>query len=1057
MSDQAQRNQALDITQSYIVQAPAGSGKTELLTQRYLKLLANCSDPESVIAMTFTNKAVDEMLDRVLSALKSSVQAKPKQAHKQLTHQLACAVMQRSDDLNWQLLQNSKRLKILTIDGLSSLIANRYPLRSQLVPRKIMAQQWEQDRAYRYAAEQTLLMIDDHQHGKPIADLLLYLDNNVEKFYRLVMQMLSKRDQWLRRLYREDTMNLEVLKSSAEQIITQYLMSLEVLAKPYLDANFFALMGASTDKECACVDSLPGHQLKDLVKWQSIQKLCLNKSGKWRKKLDKNTGFPPDLKTQKTELLALFNTLSAHESLQEALQQVSILPDVDFSQAQFDTLTTIAEVLKLCVAQLALYFEREQVHDFIEVGLNANQALKDQLGVSDAVLFLDYKVQHLLIDEFQDTSTSQFNTIKKLIKPWQDNEGKTLFIVGDPMQSIYRFRESQVGLFLQVKNKGIADIKPNSLVLNANFRSSKSIVDGNNHFFQTIFPKNNDIYQGAISYSPSQSASSDEDDQAINFYPFAYNQLSREAESVSSIVKNMLASDRHSDIAILVRNRSHLQKIAQQLTQDKIVFESLKITKLKEHLLTRDLFSLTKALLHLGDKLAWLSVLRSPWCGLILDDLLILSEDDDCIIYDKLSDETILARLSQEGRARVKHLQCCLQDSVNNQGRFNFIELLTHAINQLGVIDVLSKTDSIIKDQFLQIIANCEQQQSLDTKTIESALDELYAPSEQSNVKLMTIHQSKGLEFDTVIIPGLGGKPKSDDSPMMHMKEFADQSLLLAPVKSSIDTVESKIYAYLKFVESQQNKFETMRLLYVAMTRAKRKLHLMGAVNKSNKAVSTSLLALLMQFYQHKFEDIDDTQDATKNLSAPDLKRFSQLKAPKIKQQTDGELVEYQQSFERLFKSLLGTLVHQYYEYGLFSPSEQNIRNRLIEIGMPPNDMQHWQTYIIRLLDNTKNDSQFDWLFKERPSTLVEAEFVIGENTIVIDRLFIDNDILWVIDFKTAELLDDESLEQFIHRQQSKHAEQLLFYKETLSNIYNNPIKCALYCPSISRLIEIAH
>ena len=72
MNDQTQRDEALDITQSYIVQAPAGSGKTELLTQRYLKLLSTCSDPENVIAMTFTNKAVDELTERVLSSLKST-------------------------------------------------------------------------------------------------------------------------------------------------------------------------------------------------------------------------------------------------------------------------------------------------------------------------------------------------------------------------------------------------------------------------------------------------------------------------------------------------------------------------------------------------------------------------------------------------------------------------------------------------------------------------------------------------------------------------------------------------------------------------------------------------------------------------------------------------------------------------------------------------------------------------------------------------------------------------------------------------------------------------
>jgi superfamily I DNA/RNA helicase len=152
-----------------------------------------------------------------------------------------------------------------------------------------------------------------------------------------------------------------------------------------------------------------------------------------------------------------------------------------------------------------------------------------------------------------------------------------------------------------------------------------------------------------------------------------------------------------------VRARSHLESIAQQLKDDDINFESVEITKLQSHLLTRDLFSLTKALLHLGDKLAWLSVLRAPWCGLVLNDLLVLSECDDCIIYQQLSDETILVQLSEDGQKRAKHLYACLHDVVNNQGRFNFVELLSYALSQLGLTnDTLSNTELEIKDEFLK-------------------------------------------------------------------------------------------------------------------------------------------------------------------------------------------------------------------------------------------------------------------------------------------------------------------------------------------------------------------
>ena len=752
---------------------------------------------------------------------------------------------------------------------------------------------------------------------------------------------------------------------------------------------------------------------------------------------------------------AVLTQLSDQPLLTQALQQVSILPEAVLPQAQFDALEAIAQVLKLCVAQLNLYFDQQQAHDFIEVALQADKVLDSRLGISETALFLDHKIQHLLIDEFQDTSVSQFNIIEKLLDTWQVGDGKTLFLVGDPMQSIYRFRESQVGLFLQVKAVGIAHLKPKSLVLSANFRSSKSIVEGNNTFFQSIFPKAEDIYQGAICYSPSEAASEEVATEAITFHPFAYDQLTQEAKKVAQIVKASQAENPKADVAILVRNRSHLSLIAQQLKQQKIVFESLKITKLKDHLLTRDLFSLTKALLHLGDKLAWLSLLRSPWCGLKLDDLLVLSESTDMVIYHQLNDHQICSKLSSDGQERATYFYACLHDCIENEGRFSFVELVTHAIDQLGITKSLSKTDTIIKQQFLQIIANCEQQQALNVETIESALDDLYAPSEVSKVKLMTIHQSKGLEFDTVIIPGLGRASKSDDSPMIRIKEFSNQLLLLAPIKSSMDLNESSTYTYLKYIDAQQTKFETMRLLYVAMTRAKRKLHLLGAVNQNNEAVSGSLLSLLMRFYRHKFEQLDLSQDGGHFVDEPDFMRIAEIKTPSLHDQISGEMIEHQQNFDQLFKSLIGTLVHQYLENENFLPQRSEIKNRLIELGASPESIDKWSDFVIQLLDNTKSDKNFDWLFKPRATTQVEVEFIIDEKLIIIDRLFIEDDVLWVIDFKTAQRHSQETLEQFSQRQRSKYSQQLQLYQQCLSKIYTNKIQCALYCPAEKLLIPL--
>ena len=1058
MNDQRQREKALDITQSYIVQAPAGAGKTELLTQRYLKLLSACTNPENVIAMTFTKKAVSELKTRVIESLQSTSDKRPEEAHKQTTYDLACTVMSRSIQNNWQILTTPSRLKISTIDGLSSLITSRYPTKSQLVPKQIISQNWERNKVYRQAAEQTLLAIDDAEYKDIIQPLLLYLDNNVERFYSLIVSMLEKRDQWLPKLYRHNSIDTKVLQDSAKSIISQHLGLLKIAADDCLDRRFFELLSCNTKPEYAQIQNTPGVEPESLIFWKNLRSICLTTENKLRKSINKNNGFPAELKVQKQEFIDILNTLADKSGFVELLANVELLPDVDFSNKHTETLQNIAAVLKLAVAQLNVLFEDGQTHDFIQVALDADKALDTQseYGASDVALFLDYKIEHILIDEFQDTSVYQFGLIEKLISKWQANDGKTLFLVGDPMQSIYRFRQSQVGLFLQVKRYGIADIKPISIQLTTNFRSSKSIVEGNNEIFDSIFPAEEDVYKGAIVYSHSIANADDKYNNAIKFYPFAEKQYESEARQVVDIIKSSINNSSMDEVAVLVRNRSHLLDIVIALKQNNIEFEALKTSALKDNMFTRDLMSLTKALLNLGDKLSWLSILRAPWCGLLLDDLLVLSQDDSVTIFDQLNDKKVLQKLSDDGKTRALHIVGSLIDVINNQSRFGFVELLTCAIDRLLPKQSLSVQNTMIKEMFLGIIDNCESREMLNVETIESMLDELYAPSKKAKIKLMTIHESKGLEFDEVIIPGLGRAPQNNKPPIIHMQEFADQSLLMAPIKSCTASNESNTYNYLKYIESQQDAFEIMRLLYVAMTRAKKKIHLLGSVNKQKNAHSKTFLKLLLPKYRHKFDNVEDpiVNNKSERIASKLLRHAKLLTSDSIID-NNSEKIDYQLSTDVLFKSLLGTLLHQYYELGELSPDRSSIESKLVSMGFGDTDIVESIDFIIGMLDNTYQDTKFEWLFKTRVSTQVEAEFITENGNIVVDRLFIDDDTLWIIDFKTAVKADDESLERFVNRQKHKHAEQLLSYKEVLSKIYSNEIKCALYCPAVQELIEI--
>ncbi|MFN5724228.1 MAG: UvrD-helicase domain-containing protein, partial [Betaproteobacteria bacterium] len=131
--DSHNRLSALNTNESYIVKAPAGAGKTELLTQRVLALLATVDEPEEIVALTFTNKAAAEMRDRVVSSLRRSASGQPPvEAHKITTYELGRKVLERDAARQWHLLEHAGRLQITTIDALCGQLARQMPLMARM-------------------------------------------------------------------------------------------------------------------------------------------------------------------------------------------------------------------------------------------------------------------------------------------------------------------------------------------------------------------------------------------------------------------------------------------------------------------------------------------------------------------------------------------------------------------------------------------------------------------------------------------------------------------------------------------------------------------------------------------------------------------------------------------------------------------------------------------------------------------------------------------------------------------------------------------------------------
>ena len=231
LPDQQARNSALDIGQSFIVQAPAGSGKTELLTMRYLKLLAMSSQPEEVLAITFTKKAASEMRDRIIRILNWCRTCDD--ACNQLSGieaarlKIGRSVLERNNRQNWRLLESPGRLRVQTIDSFCLYLAKQLPTLSQIGGNPNVTE--DIDICCKEAVHATVSHLEsDTQLAHHIGIVLTHLDNDLASVENQLLQMLKQRDQWsnyITDLTANNNETVRFLKSGLSELIRETLLS----------------------------------------------------------------------------------------------------------------------------------------------------------------------------------------------------------------------------------------------------------------------------------------------------------------------------------------------------------------------------------------------------------------------------------------------------------------------------------------------------------------------------------------------------------------------------------------------------------------------------------------------------------------------------------------------------------------------------------------------------------------------------------------------------------------------------------------------------------------
>ncbi len=847
-NDAAVREAAIDPTRSFLVQAPAGSGKTELLIQRYLRLLGCVDEPEQVLAITFTRKAAAEMRTRVLLALDDArAQSGPLAAHRLTTRRLAEAAMQRDAERSWGIAADPNRLRIQTLDSFNTDLAMRLPLLAGGIGSTDIV-----DDASTLYAEAARCAVETIWRGsRPDADLALVfaeLDYSVRFIEELVADLLASREQWIYWLFDADALSTGA-ETFFERLERRKVDQIETLMRDGERGQLFGFVRhAHANGNEGIRAATAGIMTDDPCRqWRAAANLVLVKDGLWRRQLSVREGFGPAHKLEKEAFAELIAGLSENAALQHALIGLRKLPENSRATDDQRLLAAVASLLRRALAELSVLFAEQRVADFTELGLTAQRALGQVDAPSELLLALDRRLQHILVDEFQDTSATQFRLLSMLTEGWQRGDGRTLFLVGDPMQSIYRFRNADMSLFIGARRFGVGSVRLEMLHLSANFRSAPIIVDWVNETFGRCFPRDDDLVAGLAAFHPSNPTRAAESDDRVQCHALDSAEL---ADEHAEVLKTIAAErSRHADssIAILVRSRGHLAGFQALLRAHGWQARAVEIDAPHTAQLTQDLIGLARALTHVGDRLAWLALLRAPWCGLTWSELEILVGDDErCSVWEWMHDAERLEGLDTVSRARLLGLRSEIARAFERRAHLPFVAWLYETWRRIdgpaALVDgpgnteletVLAIFQRAIEDEDVADVADLER---FFTRPVREA------DSHAGSIDIMTIHRAKGLEFDCVILPGLARRPRPGKRRLIEWLETYDdhgqRERIVAPLQKS----ESEAAAWIRARAREHDLAETARLMYVATTRARQRLHLVWGLQESGPPAA-SLLA----------------------------------------------------------------------------------------------------------------------------------------------------------------------------------------------------------------------
>lgn len=1089
--------------------ASAGSGKTYLLITRVCRLLIHGADPQQILAITFTRKSAAEMKQRLLERLASWALMDDAELHEELKHfedNIDQKLLNKARRLYEQCLFSDQAVRISTFHSFCEDIIRSFPLESQLPnafeltehTQPILQQAWNH-----------LLQQSEHDHTLAEVMQTLYLACNSPNATRsALMCLIEQRNAW-RAMCETNDDNSTARKAPYAEFCYQRLIDqlnqppetnnnwlYESPADASLKKMMLLLMNkdsTKTHKKMAAEitqyldQPLTDHQqkfstLKKIFLTQEDQPRDFKISKKWQQSLsEQDYDFLNNTHAQFSAALLDIVDQNKHQSL------------LDLNQAWFKA----GEVL-INIYQTIKY--QQGAVDFDDLEWETYRLLQSELNVDWIQYKLGQRIKHFLVDEFQDTSSIQWQLLKPLIlssHEQHNDEGSSLFLVGDIKQSIYRFRGANSEIQPLVSAWSQQYLQSHELNNDHSWRSSPAIIN----FVNTLFSSPH--FQSRISGFNHHSCENQQlwgyvrvlpiipcapKSEMIEFrnplthartekhYSGYYTEGCQIGDQIQAMINQptMITDGKQSraaqynDILILVKTRSHLEELKQGLTNRDIPIFSHDSNKLLDYLEIKDLLALLEVLINPHNDSKLVHVLRSPLFS-ISDQQLIelkLCEQDRWInklkhlaashpenhpfqyACDKLSQWQIIAdRLP-------------VHDLMNNI--YKELDLLNRYRSACGTQD---STQVLVRLQ--QFLHQCLALDSGRYSNIDRFLnrireinpDTVMQPDQNQNcVSIMTVHMAKGLEAPIVIMADCGPSASRSDQFKAQVNwpaQSAKPAAIMLATKQS--TLSQSAINYLQ--PSQQEDNEDINLLYVAITRAKQILIISGSDSEKNSAhnwhrdICTALDIEADEGYSQSYGEMAQPQPSSHSQHPTpeieyDERLFQDFPTDTVNEQNTQKNNLAQHASEN------GVIIHKILE--LLSAQEytdQALLNRIqIETQLKPNPTLF--TTLKQQALTCMHDVDIAKVFNIDAQQQAFNEFSCAHNgqINVIDRLILSPQEAWIIDYKSQEQVDHQQLQA----EAKKFSAQLRRYKSAIAAIYpQHTVRCSVIFTRLPALVDV--